>query len=94
MLPFFFLVCFLHKLNCVLQSIILLYIKKKHYIMVYSGRYLYVHVHVVYLPNHFSFCSQVLNILESKSLDDQDFEDDVTFLHEKLKLSLQDLRCG
>jgi V-type H+-transporting ATPase subunit H len=34
---------------------------------------------------------QVLSVLESKSLDDDDFEEDVKFLQEKLTLSLQDL---
>ena len=31
-------------------------------------------------------------MLEGKSLDDQDFESDVEFLHDRLKLSLQNLR--
>ena len=37
-------------------------------------------------------CVQVLNVLVSKSVDDPDFEEDAQFLHDKLKLSLQDLR--
>ena len=41
---------------------------------------------------HVTFFHKVLNVLESKSLDDTDFEEDVEFLQEKLKLSLQDLR--
>ena len=31
-------------------------------------------------------------MLEAKSLDDQDFESDVEFLHNTLKLSLQNMR--
>ena len=38
------------------------------------------------------YCTiELLSVLESKSLDDTDFED-VQFLYEKLKLSLQDLK--